>query len=150
MKVKELIQSLKNQDLNLNNLLNSLEQQKLAIINNDFNLFETALSEEQKYLRLVEKEEATRMKLIADIIKENNLSNKNYSLAELINNLPKLFEKDLKEIQQLRKTLKDKAERIKAVNSQLKDVIEFSRSLIKETMMIVAQKSKKGIVNKRV
>jgi hypothetical protein len=150
MKVKELIESLKTQNNNLTELLNSLEKQKEAIINNDFILIETSISEEQKSLSKVEKEEANRKKIVGELIKENNLSIKNLSLDEIIKSSPKLFEKDLKEIQQLRKSLKTKAEKVKRINSQLKDVIEFSRNLIKETMMIVAQKNKKGIVNKRV
>lgn len=150
MKVKELIESLKSQNNNLSDLFSSLEQQRKAIVNNDFNLLETAISEEQKFLLKVEKEESNRMKIINELIKENNLSIKTNSLAELIKSSPKLFEKDIKEIQQLRNSLKEKAEKVKRINSQLKDVIEFSRNLIKETMMIVAQKSKKGIVNKKV
>lgn len=150
MKVKELIESLKSQNNNLTELLNSLEKQKQAIINNDFNLLETSLSEEQKFLGKVEKEEAKRINIIQVLIKENNLSTKNFSLAEIIKSSPRLFQNDLNEIQQLRKSLKEKAEKVKKINSQLKDVIEFSRNLIKETMMMVAQKNKKGIVNKRV
>ena len=150
MKVKELIESLKTQNNNLTELLNSLEKQKEAIINNDFNLIEASISDEQKSLSKVEKEEAYRKKIVGELIKENNLSTKNFSLDEIIKSSPKLFEKDLKEIQQLRKLLKARAEKVKRINLQLKDVIEFSRNLIKETMMIVAQKNKKGIVNKRV
>jgi hypothetical protein len=71
-------------------------------------------------------------------------------LAELLNKSGKLFEADSKEIQSLRKSLKEKAEKIKRLNLQLKEVIEFSRTLIKETMMLVAAKNKNAIVNKRV
>jgi len=150
MNSKILLASLKAQDSNLNQLLNSLEQQKTAIINNDFATLESAINDEQKFLRLVEKEESNRLKIISDIIKQNSLPVNNHSLAELLNKSGKLFEADSKEIQSLRKSLKEKAEKIKRLNLQLKEVIEFSRTLIKETMMLVAAKNKNAIVNKRV
>lgn len=150
MNSKNLINSLKVQDENLNGLLNSLEQQKNAIINNDFTSLELALSEEQKFLRNIEKEELNRQKIINDLLKENNINVKSVSLKELIKTNPNIFAKDLKEIEKLRLSLLNKSEKIKQINLQLKDVIEFSRALIKETMMIVAQKNNKMIVNKRV
>jgi hypothetical protein len=150
MNSKILLASLKAQDSNLNQLLSSLEQQKTAIINNDFATLESAINDEQKFLRLVEKEESNRLKIISDIIKQNSLQVNNHSLAELLNKSGKLFEADSKEIQSLRKSLKEKAEKIKRLNLQLKEVIEFSRTLIKETMMLVAAKNKNAIVNKRV
>lgn len=150
MNSKILLASLKAQDSNLNQLLNSLEQQKTAIINNDFATLESAINDEQKFLRLVEKEESNRLKIISDIIKQNSLQVNNHSLAELLNKSGKLFEADSKEIQSLRKSLKEKAGKIKRLNLQLKEVIEFSRTLIKETMMLVAAKNKNAIVNKRV
>jgi len=150
MNSKILLASLKAQDSNLNQLLSSLEQQKTAIINNDFATLESAINDEQKFLRLVEKEESNRLKIISDIIKQNSLPVNNHSLAELLNKSGKLFEADSKEIQSLRKSLKEKAEKIKRLNLQLKEVIEFSRTLIKETMMLVAAKNKNAIVNKRV
>jgi len=150
MNSKILLASLKAQDSNLNQLLNSLEQQKTAIINNDFATLESAINDEQKFLRLVEKEESNRLKIISDIIKQNSLQVNNHSLAELLNKSGKLFEADSKEIQSLRKSLKEKAEKIKRLNLQLKEVIEFSRTLIKETMMLIAAKNKNALVNKRV
>lgn len=150
MNSKILLASLKAQDSNLNQLLNSLEQQKTAIIKNDFSILETAINDEQKFLRLVEKEESNRLKIISDIIKQNNLQVNNHSLSELLKKSGKLFEADSKEIQSLRKSLKEKAEKIKQLNLQLKEVIEFSRTLIKETMMLIAAKNKNALVNKRV
>ncbi|MBI5807997.1 MAG: flagellar export chaperone FlgN [Ignavibacteriales bacterium] len=150
MNSKILLASLKAQDSNLNQLLSSLEQQKTAIINNDFTTLESAINDEQKFLRLVEKEESNRLKIISDIIKQNSLQVNNHSLAELLNKSGKLFEADSKEIQSLRKSLKEKAEKIKRLNLQLKEVIEFSRTLIKETMMLIAAKNKNALVNKRV
>lgn len=150
MNAKNLLASLKTQNSNLDQLLTSFEKQKLAIINNDFSLLESSINDEQKYLKLVEKEEANRLKIISEINKQNNLQVNNFSLAELLTKGSKLFENDAKEIQSLRKSLKEKAEKIKRLNSQLKDVIEFSRTLIKETMMLVASKNKNTIVNKRV
>ena len=150
MNSKLLLASLKTQELNMSQLIESLETQKRAIVNNDYTSLEEAIGKEQLILRKIEQEEASRIKLIRDIAKQFNLNLNSHSLDDLLSKGARYFESDVKELMTYRKSLKTKIEYILKTNTQLKDVIEFSRNIIKETMMMIAGPSKRAIVNKRV
>jgi uncharacterized protein YpuA (DUF1002 family) len=98
----------------------------------------------------VEREETARGKVVKELAKSMNLDIHDNSLENLINQGSTHFGNDLKELNKVRVSLKEKALKIKSTNSQLKDVIEFSRNMIKETMMMLVGPNKHAIVNKRV
>jgi len=150
MSTKLLLASLKTQDANLSLLIDALEMQKQAIIKNDYITLESAINNEQKILMDVEREETARGKVVKELAKSMNLDIHDNSLENLINQGSTHFGNDLKELNKVRVSLKEKALKIKSTNSQLKDVIEFSRNMIKETMMMLVGPNKHAIVNKRV
>ncbi len=150
MSTKLLLASLKTQDANLSLLIDALEMQKQAIIKNDYTTLESAINNEQKILMDVEREETARGKVVKELAKSMNLDVHDNSLENLINQGSTHFGNDLKELNKVRVSLKEKALKIKSTNSQLKDVIEFSRNMIKETMMMLVGPNKHAIVNKRV
>lgn len=150
MSAKLLLASLKTQDANLSLLIDALEMQKQAIIKNDYTSLESAINNEQKILSDVEREETARGKVVKELAKSMNLNVHDNSLENLINQGGTHFGNDLKELNKVRASLKEKVLRIKSTNSQLKDVIEFSRNMIKETMMMLVGPNKHAIVNKRV
>lgn len=150
MSTKLLLASLKTQEANLTLLIDALEGQKQAIIKNDYAMLENSIAREQKILASIEREELTRIKVVKDLANQFNLELKNNTLEDLFTIGSKHFEKEIMELSAIRKSLRDKINRIKNTNAQLKDVITFSRNLIKETMMIVAGSNKHVLVNKRV
>lgn len=150
MSSKLLLASLKAQDANLSLLIEALDLQKQAIIKNDYTTLESAISKEQKILQDVEREENSRNKVVKDLAATLNLELSENTLENLINNASNHLGGDLKELQVVRKSLREKVNKIKNTNSQLKDVIEFSRNLIKETMMMLVGPNKRALVNKRV
>jgi hypothetical protein len=150
MSAKLLLASLKIQDVNLSLLIDSLETQKQAIIKNDYTSLEEAIGKEQIILRNIEREESTRVKVVKEIATNFSLDLKENTLEDLINKGAKHFETEIKELTARRKSLRVKIEYIRNTNAQLKDVIEFSRNLIKETMMMIAGPTKRSLVNKRV
>ncbi len=150
MSTKLLLASLKTQDANLSLLIDVLDMQKQAIIKNDYTTLETAINNEQKILMDVEREETARGKVVKELAKSMNLDVRDNSVENLINQGSTHFGNDLKELNKVRVSLKEKALKIKSTNSQLKDVIEFSRNMIKETMMMLVGPNKRAIVNKRV
>jgi len=150
MSAKLLLASLKAQDVNLSLLIEALDLQKQAIIKNDYTTLETAISKEQKILLDVEREENSRNKVVKEIASSLKIELQNNSLENLINLASNHLGSDLKELQVVRTSLRDKVNRIKNTNSQLKDVIEFSRNMIKETMMMLVGPNKRALVNKRV
>lgn len=150
MNAKLLLASLKTQEVNMNQLIESLETQKKAIVNNDYNSLEEAIGKEQLILRKIEQEETSRVKLVRDIGRQYNLNLNSHSLDDLLSKGARYFEEDAKALMTYRKSLKVKIEYILKTNTQLKDVIEFSRNIIKETMMMIAGPTKRALVNKRV
>lgn len=150
MSAKLLLASLKTQDANLSLLIDALDLQKQAIIKNDYATLEAAIGKEQKVLLDVEREENARAKVVKELAKAFNLDLRVYSLENLISQGGNHFNGELKDLQTVRASLKEKVAQIKQTNSQLKDVIDFSRSVIKETMMMLVGPNKRAFVNKRV
>ncbi len=145
-----LLASLKMQEANLIKLYAVLQNQKEAIVKNNYEELEKSIQVEQKVLQSVEHEENIRVKLIKDIARQNKLTLRSDSLEELLTTGSHVFKKEMKEINTLRNSVKEKAAAIKRLNSQLKDVIEFSRNLIKETLTMIVGNNKRALVNKRV
>ncbi len=150
MSAQNLIATLKTQETNLDSLIDTLEEKKQAIIKNNFSLLNAALINEQNILHNIGFEEKNRLKVVQDLAKELNLELKDASLESILSKNNFLLKKENKEIQQLRKSLKEKIIRISNTNKQLKDVIDFSRSLIKDTIVMIAGLKKRELVNKRV
>ena len=150
MSAQNLIATLKTQETNLDSLIDTLEEKKQAIIKNNFSLLNAALVNEQNILHNIGFEEKNRLKVVQDLAKELNLELKDASLESILSKNNFLLKKENKEIQQLRKSLKEKIIRISNTNKQLKDVIDFSRSLIKDTIVMIAGLKKRELVNKRV
>ncbi|MDP2039328.1 MAG: flagellar export chaperone FlgN [Ignavibacteria bacterium] len=150
MSTKLLLASLKTQEINLSLLIDALDLQKQAIIKNDYTTLESAIGKEQKILHDVQREETARIKVVKELANSLNLNLSENTLENLINQGSKHFGNDLKELHAIRSSLRDKVNRIKSTNTQLKDVIDFSRNMIKETMMLLVGSTKHAIVNKRV
>lgn len=150
MSARNLIDSMKAQTENLDELIQNLEDQKLAITKNDYSALEKSISSEQMLLRKLQTEEVNRTKVVKEIGKEHNLDFSDFSFDQMLENEKDLFGKETRELLKQRSMLKQKAETAKNINVQLKDVIEFSRGLIKETLVLAAGSKKHLLVNKRV
>ncbi|KAF0151671.1 MAG: FlgN family protein [Ignavibacteria bacterium] len=150
MSARLLIASLKAQDVNLSLLLEAMDLQKQAIIKNDYTTLESAINNEQKILFDVEREENTRNKVVKELSKTWNLELRENSMESLINQAGNYLGNELNELQVVRKSMREKVNKIKSTNTQLKDVIDFSRNMIKETMMMVVGPNKRALINKRV
>lgn len=150
MSTRHLINSMRAQAENLDQLIQTLEDQKLAITKNDYTALEQTISSEQILLRKLEDEENNRIKAVKEIGKQFNLELSDYSLEKMIDKGENFFGKEMNELLRLRSVLKEKANSVKNRNTQLRDVIEFSRGLIKETLLMAAGTNKHLLVNKRV
>jgi hypothetical protein len=131
-------------------LIDTLEKKKQAIIKNDYTQLNNALIGEQNILHNIGFEEKNRLKVIQDLARELNLEIKDTNLNTILNKKNFLLKNENKEIQKLKKSLKEKIIFIDNTNKQLKDVIDFSRSLIKETIVMISGLRKRELVNKRV
>jgi flagellar biosynthesis/type III secretory pathway chaperone len=145
-----LVNSLKQQDNNLDDLIEVLEEEKFAIVQNDYNSLEQVILKEQKVLKTVEREESNRIKIIREIAGLYSLELKSPSVENLLEQGKNYLENEMSDLKKLRESINSKLGKIAQANSHLKTVIEFSRNMIKETVMMLVGPNKHKLVNKRV
>ncbi len=150
MNTQLLLNSLRVQDENLDILIDVLETEKNAIIQRDSAALENAINEKQKILRSVECEESNRIKIIKELAGLYSLELPKPTVDSLLEQGKIHFEKEQKELKNVRASIKIKLDTVTRMNSQLKDVIEFSRNMIKETIMMLVGNNKHALVNKKV
>lgn len=150
MNAKKLLESLKAQEQNLDQLLTVIEEQKRAIVQNNIAALEKAIADEQRILLLVERQEQERAKYVVEIANFYKLELKENKLDELLEKGKNYFGKDIKELRKVRLSLKDKLNNVLNTNTVLKDVVNFSRNMIKETMILLGGTNNQIFVNKKV
>ncbi|MCX6169940.1 MAG: flagellar export chaperone FlgN [Ignavibacteriales bacterium] len=150
MNAQLLVNSLRQQDNNLDNLIEVLEEEKFAIVQNDYNALEQVILKEQKVLKTVEREESNRIKIIKEIASLYSLELSSPSVENLLEHGKSYLENEMKDLTKLRETINLKLDKIAQANLHLKTVIEFSRNMIKETVLMLVGPNKHKLVNKRV
>lgn len=145
-----LLTSLRVQDGNLDELVALLEVKKNAIVQNDVAALEQAITEEQRILKNIEREESNRIKIIKEIAGLYSLELPTPSMDNFVLHGKKYFSKEFSEVEIIRESIAEKLGIITQLNSQLKTVVDFSRSLIKETIMMIVGPNQHALVNKRV
>ena len=150
MNAKKLLESLKMQELNLDNLYNVLVEQKQAIVKNDIAALEKAILIEQRILQLIENVERARIKEVEEIAQFYSLELKGNKLDDLLDKGKNYLGPELKELRKVRISLRNKLKNLLSINSVLKDVIDFSKNMIKETMFLLAGPNKRLFVNRKV
>ena len=150
MNAQLLINSLKQQNNNLDDLIEVLEEEKFAIVQNDYTALEQVILKEQKVLKTVEREESNRIKIVKEIAGLYSLELSSPTVDNLIEHGKSYFVNEASELKKLRNSIKVKLDKISQTNSHLKTVIEFSRNIIKETVLMLVGPNKYKLVNKRV
>ena len=150
MNAQLLINSLKQQNNNLDDLIEVLEEEKFAIVQNDYTALEHVILKEQKVLKTVESEESNRIKIIKEIAGLYSLELSSPSVDNILEHGKSYFGNEASELKKLRNSIKVKLGKISQTNSHLKTVIEFSRNIIKETVLMLVGPNKYKLVNKRV
>lgn len=145
-----LLTSLREQDGNFDNLIDVLEAKKRAIVQNDNDALEQAIKEEQKILKNIEREESNRLKIIKEIAGLYSLELPTASMDNLLEQGKDYFDKERSELEKIRASINVKIGRVTQINSQLRDIIDFSRSMIKETVALLIGPNQHSLVNKRV
>ena len=150
MNAQLFISSLKAQEINLDLLIEAIQEQKYSIMRNDYKALEEAIINEQKILKNINRDSGFILRLIKEIAEQLSLDLKDYSIHNLLLYGKSYFGKELNELEKIRSSIRMKVLKTANINLQLKDVIEFSRNLMKETMIIIAGQNKHALVNKRV
>lgn len=147
MTLEELKKSLERQNKNFDELLEIVKSKKEALLKNDVAILDKAVDYEQKLLHSIRMEEKERKRLTFAFATENSVHIKNGSIEELLTSVP---QKDLKELQEFRDSIKLRAAEIIKLNSQITVLINVSRNIIRDTLYTLFGKGEKALVNKRV
>ncbi len=150
MNAQLLLNSLRVQDDNLDALIDILEAEKNAIVLHDFTALEQSITDKQKILRTVDQEESNRVKIIKEFAGLYSLELPKASVDNLLRQGKNYLEKEFKELEKIRTSIKYKVGIVSRINSQLKDLVDFSRNMIKETLIALVGNSKNSLVNKKV
>jgi hypothetical protein len=150
MNVKELIVPLQNQEKNFDLLFNTLLKKKNAIVSNNYTALDEVIKSEQNILTMIDSEEKIRKQLIEEFASKHSITLKNFSMDELLISGKSFLVQEQKSIEKIRFNIKEKVLRINHLNSQLSVLIEVSRHMIKERMMVLLGNGKRKLVNKRV
>lgn len=150
MNLKELLESLDSQGKNFEQLHEILQAKKDALVSNDYEQLDEALKKEQTLLSNIDKEEKKKKRIINTIATENSVMLKENSVDDLFDSLKGFPPKEIEKLRSMRSSLKNKANDIIHVNSQVSVLVDVSRGIVKETMVSLLGNGSKKLVNKRV
>ncbi|MCK9279905.1 MAG: flagellar protein FlgN [Melioribacteraceae bacterium] len=148
MNFKELKNLLENQNSTMNIFHSVLQKKKNAIIDNDYNAMESILKDEQIVLQRIDLEDKKLKSFLSSLDIKNKLTIENVLEDLKINN--KIALGDYKVLIGLRNELKTTASKIVLLNRLISQLVDVSRSIIKETLIALIGNKKKALVNKRV
>ncbi len=148
MNLKELKTLLENQNSTMNIFHSVLQKKKNAIIDNDYNAMESVLKDEQTILQRIDSED----KKLKSFLSSYDIQNK-LTIEKMLDDLKsnnKITIGDYKVLMALRNELKTTASKIVLLNGLISQLVDVSRSIIKETLIAIVGNKRKTLVNKRV
>ncbi|KUO61079.1 hypothetical protein APF79_13070 [bacterium BRH_c32] len=148
MNLKELKTLLENQNSTMNIFHSVLQKKKNAIIDNDYNAMESVLKDEQTILQRIDFED----KKLKSFLNSYDIQNK-LTIEKMLDDLKlnnKIAIGDYKILMTLRNELKATASKVVLLNGLISQLVDVSRSIIKETLIAIVGNKRKTLVNKRV
>ncbi|MFA7288212.1 MAG: flagellar export chaperone FlgN [Melioribacteraceae bacterium] len=148
MNLKEFKNLLENQNSTMNIFHSVLQKKKNAIIENDYNSMESILKDEQTVLQRIDLED----KKLKEFLKSYDIYN-SLTIEKMLDELKaknRISLADYKVLISLRNELKTTASKIVLMNRLISQLVDVSRSIIKETLIALIGNKKKALVNKRV
>ncbi|MDX9923309.1 MAG: flagellar export chaperone FlgN [Ignavibacteriaceae bacterium] len=148
MNLKELKTLLENQNSTMNIFHSVLQKKKNAIIDNDYNAMESVLKDEQTILQRIDSED----KKLKSFLSSYDIQNK-LTIEKMLDDLKsnnKITIGDYKVLMALRNELKTTASKVVLLNGLISQLVDVSRSIIKETLIAIVGNKRKTLVNKRV
>lgn len=148
MNLKELKTLLENQNSTMNIFHSVLQKKKNAIIDNDYNAMESVLKDEQTILQKIDLED----KKLKSFLSSYDIQNK-LTIEKMLDDLKfnnKIAIGDYKILMTLRNELKTTASKVVLLNGLISQLVDVSRSIIKETLIAIVGNKRKTLVNKRV
>lgn len=153
MKIENLIEVYKEQNENLNELLQAALNKQKSVIDNKRDLIDKYTTHEESLMSRLNRKELERQNLLRVIFADtkNTAGQLPRDGNELIAALKDLCnENELKLLTEQREAIINLAERIKGVNQQNRFLLEQANSVVKRTLEIMLKYQKKPIVDRRI
>jgi hypothetical protein len=148
--IEKLLAILEKQETNLNQLLQSVFEKQVALVNNNNEGIKELVSKEEKLLLTIQLNEEMRLKAMEEIFSHYKIQNERYKLSILIANLNgKVHEKIIHNISLMERRIKKIIKEIQKVNQQNMLLIQQSRSLINDTITAVLNLNNRTIVDRK-
>lgn len=151
MKIKELIEILKEQENNLNSLLEIIKEKQNIIVNNKILKLSEHMELEEKKLLEIQITEEKRLHTMHELFSKYQIKNKRLKLEVLANELrsfvPKIYINSIKEKEiEIKKLIKE----ITRINKQNLMLVQQSSQIISETVKAVIDTSKnRSIIDRK-
>lgn len=151
MNPKELLPVLEKLRISLEKLLENAKFKQTALVKmNDEQLIQ-AISDEEKYIKLVKENEKERLNKTIEIYKQNGKKFNDYKLTVFVKEFKdSLDDKSLKYFLGYEKLLKKLTTDVMNVNRQNLFLIEHSRQFITSLMNIIYQDKTRSLVDRKV
>ena len=152
MSVQRLLEQLKQQKANLQNLLKNAKDKQSALVGNNNELLDNVIKNEQKLILAVQNSEKNRLQTITQLNSENGFEEREYRLNKLIENLEGVLSLEAKEaILKSEKSIRGFIDEITQVNNQNMFLIQHSKQFIDSTLKAVfGNNNKKSIFDRKV
>ncbi len=151
MESKNLIDVLKKQKLNLENLLGAAKEKQKVLINNKREELDTVGKQEEKLIFRVQQTEKERIAVVNQLASRNGLNPKAIKIGDLISKLSTTEDPEvIFELTNLEEEIKELVAEIKSTNSRNMFLIQHSRKFIEYTMKAIFGEGKKSILDRKV
>jgi hypothetical protein len=148
---KDLIKTLAGLEESLIKLFETAKQKQEALVNNNINLLESAVSAEERFIRNVEYAEKTRVAVLNELNKKYTLNLTSLKMSDFLSGAKKrLDEKNVAQIIKLQGRIKKYITAIEALNLQNQYLIDTARDFIKTTIAELVGPQRKSFLDRKV
>lgn len=148
--MNELLNSLTEQQSNLQEFLEVVYKQQRALIENNLASLEESILAEEKVLQKIEATEKTREEIMKNLSGAYSIKLKSLSVSDFLKQIGNDHHPLVQKISDLSEEIKEVITDITKVNYQNKQLINHSRSFIKETVALVFGNNGNQLLDKRV
>ena len=150
MKIKKLIEILKEQKNNLNSLLKIVKEKQNVIVNNKLEKLPEYMNKEEKELLEIQITEEKRLHIMQELFTEYKIKSERFKLEILIKELKDLTtETYIENIKTKEIEIKNLIKEITLKNQQNLMLVQQSSQIISETVKAVIDTSKRSIIDRK-
>ncbi|QQS35509.1 MAG: flagellar protein FlgN [Ignavibacteriales bacterium] len=148
--MNELLNSLTEQQSNLQEFLGVVQKQQRALVENNLTSLEESISLEEKVLQKIEMTEKNREEIMKNLSSAYSIKIKSLSVSDFLKQIGNVNHPLVQKITELSDAIKTVITDITKVNYQNKQLINHSRNFIKETVNLVFGTSGSQLLDKRM